>query len=127
MFYSHALSLPLFATLGPQIAATAMRWIEEGGWQWGWLVVNICMVYFGVRGIYSLTPLTSSLTTTLTMTVRKFTSLLISVFYFGNAFTPRHWIGSAIVFIGTISYVLASRSAKSAEAAAGKTADKKEN
>ena len=66
-------------------------------------------IFFLVRGIYSLTPLTSSLTTTLTMTVRKFTSLIISVFYFSNPFTPMHWVGSATVFLGTVGYVLASQ------------------
>jgi UDP-xylose/UDP-N-acetylglucosamine transporter B4 len=107
MFYSHFLSLPLFAALGSQIITTAMNW--GICFQWCWLLLNICMVYFGVRGIYSLTPLTSSLTTTLTMTVRKFTSLIISVFYFGNPFTQRHWIGSAVVFFGTLFYVFASQ------------------
>jgi UDP-xylose/UDP-N-acetylglucosamine transporter B4 len=106
MFYSHFLSLPLFSALGSQVCMTCYQifspclhhthhtilttpyslqiFTTAATWgvyslQWCWLLVNICMVYFGVRGIYSLTPLTSSLTTTLTMTVRKFTSLIISV------------------------------------------------
>ena len=35
------------------------------------------------------------------ITVRKFLSLLISIFYFGNAFTGLHWIGAVMVFGGS--------------------------
>jgi len=38
------------------------------------------------------------------MTLRKFISLVISVFYFKNEFTSFHWVGAAFVFVGTLAY-----------------------
>ncbi len=41
---------------------------------------------------------------TLVLTLRKFTSLMISILYFQNPFTPVHWLGTALVFVGTIMF-----------------------
>lgn len=38
------------------------------------------------------------------MTLRKFLSLVISVFYFKNYFSQLHWLGASFVFIGTLVY-----------------------
>jgi len=55
--------------------------------------------------------LTSSLTGNLTITIRKFLSLIISVVYFKNNFTLVHWLGAALVLVGTALYTLASQRA----------------
>lgn len=47
---------------------------------------------------------TNSLTCTLVLTLRKFISLLFSIWYFGNPFTVQHWIGTVLVFVGTWCY-----------------------
>ena len=36
--------------------------------------------------------------------VRKFVSLLVSVWYFENEFTPVHWLGTTLVFGGTFVF-----------------------
>jgi UDP-xylose/UDP-N-acetylglucosamine transporter B4 len=41
---------------------------------------------------------------TLVVTLRKFISLIFSIFYFKNPFTPYHWIGTALVFSGTLIF-----------------------
>ena len=42
-----------------------------------------------------------SLVVTLVVTLRKFVSLLFSIFYFSNHFTVYHWAATAMVFSGT--------------------------
>ncbi|XP_014676959.1 PREDICTED: UDP-xylose and UDP-N-acetylglucosamine transporter-like [Priapulus caudatus] len=61
--------------------------------------------YAGVRAVYVLTTECASLSVTLVITLRKFLSLLISIFYFGNPFTVYHWLGTALVFSGTFLFV----------------------
>lgn len=41
-----------------------------------------------------------TLTCTLTLTIRKCISLVISILYFRNPFTIYHWLGSTLVFLG---------------------------
>jgi len=40
----------------------------------------------------------------LVLTLRKFLSLLISIAYFNNPFNVIHWMGTAVVFIGTMLF-----------------------
>lgn len=47
----------------------------------------------------------SSLTVTLVVTLRKFVSLLISIFFFKNPFTKYHWIATFLVFGGTFLFL----------------------
>ena len=47
---------------------------------------------------------TSNLTVNVALSVRKAISLLISIVYFGNAFTMGHAIGAVLVFGGTLLY-----------------------
>jgi UDP-xylose/UDP-N-acetylglucosamine transporter B4 len=46
----------------------------------------------------------------LTITLRKFVSLVVSVIYFNNPFTFLHWAGAAFVLFGTAAYTFASSS-----------------
>lgn len=60
--------------------------------------------YLCISSIFTLTTEVSSLTLTLIITIRKFLSLVFSIFYFNNPFTLGHWIGTLLVFIGTLMY-----------------------
>lgn len=60
--------------------------------------------YVCISSVYHLTTECSSLTVTLVITLRKFVSLLFSIIYFRNPFTIFHWIGTILVFVGTVIF-----------------------
>lgn len=60
--------------------------------------------YLCISSVYFLTTECSSLTVTLVITLRKFASLLFSILYFRNPFTLYHWIGTILVFVGTVIF-----------------------
>lgn len=57
-----------------------------------------------IRGVFILTTECTSLTVTLVVTLRKFLSLIFSILYFQNPFTTWHWVGTGVVFLGTLLY-----------------------
>ena len=57
-----------------------------------------------INSVYVLTTECTSLTVTLVVTLRKFVSLLFSILYFKNDFTIYHWIGTVLVFAGTLIF-----------------------
>jgi UDP-xylose/UDP-N-acetylglucosamine transporter B4 len=59
--------------------------------------------------VYQLTGTAGTLACTLTLTVRKFISLVISILYFKNPFTMYHWLGGILVFVGTAVYSTAPK------------------
>ena len=59
--------------------------------------------------MYQLTGTAGTLACTLTLTVRKFISLVISILYFQNPFTFYHWVGGVLVFVGTAVYSTAPK------------------
>ena len=61
--------------------------------------------YICIRGVFVLTTECPSLVVTLVITLRKFISLLFSIYYFQNPFTLYHWLGTSMVFGGTIIFV----------------------
>ncbi|XP_048466266.1 UDP-xylose and UDP-N-acetylglucosamine transporter isoform X2 [Rhincodon typus] len=71
---------------------------------WFYLVLNVLTQYICIRGVFILTTECTSLTVTLVVTLRKFISLIFSIVYFKNPFTFWHWIGTVVVFIGTLTY-----------------------
>lgn len=71
---------------------------------WMYLIGNILTQYVCISSVYVLTTECSSLTVTLVVTLRKFVSLLFSIVYFQNPFTIYHWIGTLLVFTGTIIF-----------------------
>ena len=77
---------------------------------WAYLAGNVVTQYICIRSVYILTSECTSLTVTLVVTLRKFMSLMFSIFYFQNPFTLYHWIGTVLVFGGTLVFVeLASK------------------
>lgn len=69
-----------------------------------YLICNMITQYVCISSVYVLTAECSSLTVTLVVTLRKFVSLLFSIVYFKNSFTLYHWIGTILVFTGTIIF-----------------------
>lgn len=57
-----------------------------------------------ISSVFVLTTECTSLTVTLVITLRKFLSLLFSIIYFKNPFTIYHWIGTILVFTGTVIF-----------------------
>ena len=71
---------------------------------WVYLIGNTLTQYVCISSVFVLTTECTSLTVTLVLTLRKFTSLIISIIYFQNPFTQMHWIGTAMVFFGTAMF-----------------------
>lgn len=66
-----------------------------------YLLGNVLTQFVCIAGVYILTTECKSLTVTLVVTLRKFTSLIFSIVYFKNQFTAVHWLGTICVFVGT--------------------------
>lgn len=71
---------------------------------WVWLIANCLTQYMCIGSVFVLTTECTSLTVTLVVTLRKFVSLLFSIVYFNNPFTMYHWIGTTLVFLGTLIF-----------------------
>lgn len=71
---------------------------------WIYLFANCLTQYLCISSVFVLTTECSSLTVTLVVTLRKFVSLLFSIVYFNNPFTIYHWIGTTLVFVGTLIF-----------------------
>lgn len=114
LFYAHALPLPGFLLLVPSIYSHAVLFneseplplplLETIPRAWVYLLINVITQYVCIRSVYVLTTECSSLTVTLVITLRKFVSLLLSIYYFRNPFTLVHWLGTALVFAGTLLF-----------------------
>ncbi|XP_040199249.1 UDP-xylose and UDP-N-acetylglucosamine transporter [Rana temporaria] len=115
LFYNHALPLPGFLLLAPDIYNHAVLFTQSEPYQlpllgiqmpilWFYLLMNIITQYVCIRGVFILTTECPSLTVTLVVTLRKFISLIFSILYFKNPFTTWHWIGTIFVFLGTLLY-----------------------
>lgn len=71
---------------------------------WIFLIANCLTQYLCISSVFVLTTECASLTVTLVITLRKFISLLFSIVYFENPFTIHHWIGTVLVFLGTMIF-----------------------
>lgn len=60
--------------------------------------------YLCVGSVFRLTSECTALTVTLVLTLRKFLSLVFSIVYFNNPFTLYHWLGTFLVFTGTLIF-----------------------
>lgn len=115
-FIIHGLSLPIFLFMFNDITTNAKILSSTEpiyGIPKAWIdLIGACLLqYVCITFVYKLNSVTDSLTVTLVVTLRKFLSLLVSIFWFKNPFTTSHWIGAILVFGGTIvfSEVLGSK------------------
>ena len=81
------------------------------------LLLNTLTQYACIVGVFKMTGAAGSLAMTLTISLRKFVSLLLSIVFFRNPFTPRHWLATVLVFGGTLVYSLWPRPAQTKTAA----------
>ncbi|XP_067292930.1 UDP-xylose and UDP-N-acetylglucosamine transporter [Pseudorasbora parva] len=134
LFYNHCLPLPGFLLLSTDIYKHAVLFSQSSPVEipvigqsmpvmWFYLLMNVITQYVCIRGVFILTTECASLTVTLVVTLRKFLSLIISILYFRNPFTTWHWVGTAVVFLGTLLYTEVWSSVRAAMK--GAKADKK--
>jgi len=112
LFYTHALPLPGFLLLAPDIlnhwnivmSSAPLPITPFVPSMLLYLIGNIFTQYLCISAVFVLTTECASLTVTLVVTLRKFLSLLFSIWYFNNPFTTLHWLGTALVFGGTLLF-----------------------
>ncbi|XP_055789268.1 UDP-xylose and UDP-N-acetylglucosamine transporter [Salvelinus fontinalis] len=115
LFYNHCLPLPGFLLLFSDIYNHCVLFSQSTPVEvpvigqavpvmWLYLLINVITQYVCIRGVFILTTECASLTVTLVVTLRKFISLIFSILYFKNPFTTWHWVGTAVVFLGTLIY-----------------------
>jgi len=115
LFYTHALPLPGFLLLAPDIyhhwqicMASEPMALPFLGTAVPVMVLhllcNVVLQYLCISAVFVLTSECTSLTASLVLTFRKFLSLLFSIWYFQNPFTLQHWIGTCFVFCGIILF-----------------------
>ncbi|CAG0923815.1 unnamed protein product [Notodromas monacha] len=103
MFVAHAVPLPGFLLLYSDLRDRVSEF-NESDVLWWCLLVNTLLQFCCLRSVYKLQTVCSSLTVTLVVTLRKFVSLVFSIFYFRNPFTSQHWAGAACVFFGVLLF-----------------------
>jgi len=120
LFYSHTISIPFFLLFTKDIIKDINKFNEfplvtfslnpliNFGFSipssWLYLAGNIIAQYFCVTGVHKLSSISTSLTLNLILSLRKFVSLLLSIFIFKNPLKLGHWIGTIILFFGTVMY-----------------------
>uniref|UniRef100_A0A1B6JWF0 Sugar phosphate transporter domain-containing protein n=1 Tax=Homalodisca liturata TaxID=320908 RepID=A0A1B6JWF0_9HEMI len=115
LYFTHLLPLPAFALLYNNIYEHFLIALQSDPLDVpyvpiympkmiAYLIGNMVTQYMCIGSVYYLTSECSSLTVTLVITLRKFVSLLFSIVYFKNSFTLWHWIGTLMVFTGTLIF-----------------------
>lgn len=147
LFYSHLLSLPLFLPFMPSMWRQFNKLknspplplpiaslfgleklphdVQQGvdkvqiPSQLFFLVMNVLTQYACIRGVNVLAAMSSALTVTIVLNIRKLVSLLLSIWLFGNSLAPGTLIGACIVFFAGGLYSLDGKKSKPAPAKAG--------
>ncbi|XP_068595681.1 UDP-xylose and UDP-N-acetylglucosamine transporter [Brachionichthys hirsutus] len=137
LFYNHCLPLPGFLLFYTDIYNHCIYFSQSSPValpatgitvpiMWIYLLVNVLTQYVCIRGVFILTTECTSLTVTLVVTLRKFLSLIFSILYFQNPFTTWHWVGTTVVFVGTLLYTEVWSSVQAALRGRGVKEKKKE-
>ncbi|XP_017023753.1 UDP-xylose and UDP-N-acetylglucosamine transporter [Drosophila kikkawai] len=115
LYYTHLLPLPAFFLMQDNIRTHWSLAFEGETYRLPvlgvavplillYLVGNVLAQHLCISSVYSLTTECTSLTVTLILTLRKFISLVFSIVYFRNPFTLYHWLGTVLVFVGTLMF-----------------------
>lgn len=115
LYYSHVLALPAFVFFTKSIINEVDVFNKAELYHlpvigvsipyiWIYLAANVFTQFVCIKSVYTLASEMSALTVTVLLTLRKFTSLVISIVYFQNPFTLYHWVGSVFVFAGTLLF-----------------------
>lgn len=107
VFYNHALSAPLYF-FDAQRLQNELEVLSSSSHVMAMVALNCATQYVCVVGVYRLVHRTSSFTVNLVLTLRKFMSILVSVFYFGHAskFGWIEWAAIVLVAIAGLAYPL---------------------
>lgn len=115
LFYNHALPLPAFLLMYNDFYSHILLFNQSELMElplisfpipkmWVYMLGNVITQYVCIKSVFILTSECASLTVTLVVTLRKFVSLIFSIMYFKNPFTTYHWIGTILVFGGTLIF-----------------------
>ncbi|KAH8820537.1 UAA transporter family-domain-containing protein [Xylogone sp. PMI_703] len=137
LFYSHFLALPLFIPFIPSMKEQFARLASSPPLglpsydainklppnlheeidriqipsQLVYLAINILTQYACIRGVNLLAAVSSALTVTIVLNVRKLVSLLLSIWLFGNRLSAGTLLGACIVFGAGAMYALDGKAA----------------
>lgn len=138
LFYSHLLSLPLFLPFSaslvrqflklanspplslpafaenitlPNVPENVRNSLEQIyiPSQLAFLFVNVLTQYACIRGVNLLAAVSSALTVTIVLNIRKLVSLLLSIWLFGNRLATGTLVGAIVVFSAGALYSLDSK------------------
>ncbi|KAF3158811.1 golgi uridine diphosphate-N- acetylglucosamine transporter [Orbilia oligospora] len=130
LFYTHALSLPLFIPFAQSIKLQFYRLHASEPLplpellpfffpdnlkqikipkQLFYLGANAVTQYICVRGVNFLAGMATALTVTIVLNIRKLVSLLLSIWLFGNQLGSGVITGATVVFLGAFVYGLESQ------------------
>ncbi|SCW03464.1 LAFE_0G11012g1_1 [Lachancea fermentati] len=73
------------------------------------LAANVVTQHFCVKGVNVLASQTSALNVSILLLIRKFTSLLLSIYIFGNKLSKTGFVGCILVFTGALLYSRSTR------------------
>ncbi|TFY72023.1 hypothetical protein EVG20_g1005 [Dentipellis fragilis] len=108
VFYTHALSLPAFLFLIPQVkyGLNSLSEASNGDIPLPYLILagNLLSQLVCVSGVNQLTSRISSVSTQVVLTTRKAISLVFSVWWFGSGWNIQLGMGASMVFIGSLWY-----------------------
>lgn len=112
LFTSHVASLCAILLLWQDIERSgrvALRTPPVAPWlpipsRIGWMVLNNLGQLACIKGVFGLSSTYSPLTMNITLSVRKFGSLLVSALWFGNPWTHLHSVGAVAIFGGVFAY-----------------------
>lgn len=129
LFTSHVVAVLPFFALREDIAAAARSALASDSvalplpWQLPsrviWLLINSASQSICLKGVFRTSSSVSALTLTIILSVRKFLSVLVSIFWFDNPWSPWHSAATVFIFGGAFAY---SRAPESATTAAKKIA-----
>mmetsp|Transcript_12848 Transcript_12848/g.30113 ORF Transcript_12848/g.30113 Transcript_12848/m.30113 type:complete len:354 (+) Transcript_12848:95-1156(+) len=69
-----------------------------------WMVLNNVFQLMCIKGVFRLSAHYSPLTVNITLSVRKFLSLVLSILWFGNPWTSLHSVATVAIFGGVFAY-----------------------
>lgn len=108
VFYTHALSLPVFLFLIPQVKHGLGSLSEKSDsvvpMPYVILAANLLSQLVCVSGVNQLSSRVSSVSTQVVLTTRKAISLCFSVWWFGNGWNGQLGLGAGMVFVGSFWY-----------------------
>jgi len=120
LFTSHIVSLLMIVVLWQDIASSAALaaatpvlapWLPVPR-RICWMILNNFTQLACIKGVFRLAANYSPLTVTITLTVRKFLSVVISATWFGNPWTHLHSVATVLIFGGVFMYQSAARADK---------------